>query len=91
MGSIGAMQAGSKDRYFQEDEIGIFKYDFKIAGTNFSPKSSCNRVIFSLNNNTGIIQILLVYGKDHCDKMHSENQWIFEHIKANFPEYKKYC
>jgi len=78
-------------RYFQEDEIGIFKYDFKIAGTNFSPKTSGNRVIFSLCNNMGKIKILLVYGKDHCDKMHSETQWIFEQIKANFPEYRKYC
>ncbi|MBI5152810.1 hypothetical protein HZA39_04710 [Candidatus Peregrinibacteria bacterium] len=77
--------------YSQEDNIGIFKFDFKIAGTNFSPKTSGNRVIFSLCNNTGKINILLVYGKTHCDKKHSETQWIFEHVKGNFPEYRKYC
>ena len=78
-------------KYSQEDKIGIFKYDFKIAGTNISPKTSGNRVIFSLCNNTGNIKILLVYGKNHCNKKGTETQWIFEHIKSNFPEYKKYC
>lgn len=78
-------------KYSQEDNIGIFKFDFKIAGTNFSPKTSGNRVIFSLCNNTGKINVLLVYGKIHCDKRRSETQWIFEHVKENFPEYKKYC
>lgn len=78
-------------KYSQEDNIGIFKFDFKIAGTSFSPKTSGNRVIFSLCNNTGKINVLLVYGKTHCDKRHSETQWIFEHLKENFPEYKKYC
>ena len=78
-------------RFSQEESLGIFKLDFSVAGTQFSPKTSGNRVIFSLSNNTGKIKILLVYGKGHCDKMHSETQWIFEQIKANFPELRKYC
>lgn len=78
-------------KYSQEDNVGIFKYDFKIAGTIFSPKTSGNRAIFSLNNLTGKITILLVYGKDHCSKKHSETKWIFEQIKTNFPEYRKLC
>jgi hypothetical protein len=76
--------------YSQEDNLGIFKFDFKVAGTNFSPKSSGNRAIFSLSNDTGKIKVLLVYGKDHCDKKYSETQWILAHIKDNCPEYKKY-
>ena len=36
-------------KYSQEHRIGIFKLDFAVAGTNFSPKKSGNRVIFSLN------------------------------------------
>ncbi|KKQ71433.1 MAG: hypothetical protein UT33_C0009G0024 [Candidatus Peregrinibacteria bacterium GW2011_GWC2_39_14] len=63
-------------KYSQEDSIGIFKYDFKIAGTNISPKSSGNRVVFSLCNNTGVIKILLVYSKNHCDKKCTETQWV---------------
>lgn len=78
-------------KYSPEDKVGIFKYDFKVAGTDVSPKTSGNRVVFSLCNNTGIIKILLVYGKNNCDKKHTETQWIFEHVKLNFPEYKKYC
>lgn len=78
-------------RYSQEDDAGIFKYDFKVAGTNFSPKTSGNRVIFQLCNKTGKIDILLVYGKDHCGKKQSETQWVLEQIKANFPEHRKYC
>lgn len=77
--------------YSQEDNIGIFKFDFKIAGTNVSPKSSGNRAIFALCNNTGFIEILLIYGKGHCDKKRSETQWLNEEIKNNFPKYKKYC
>jgi hypothetical protein len=75
-------------KYSQEHRIGIFKLDFAVAGTNFSPKKSGNRVIFSLNNDTGAIVILLVYGKDHCKKSQSETQWIISQVKTNFPEYK---
>lgn len=75
-------------KYSQEDGIGLFKLDFRVAGTNVSPKSSGSRVIFSLNNNTGSVIILLVYGKDHCKKSQSETQWIIDQIKTNFPEYR---
>ncbi|PIZ76190.1 hypothetical protein COY05_02290 [Candidatus Peregrinibacteria bacterium CG_4_10_14_0_2_um_filter_38_24] len=78
-------------KYSREDNVGIFKYDFKVAGTNVSPKSSGNRAIFFLCNNTASIKILLVYSKNNCDKKCPETQWIIEHIKNNFPEYKKYC
>lgn len=76
--------------FSQQDGIGIFKLDFRVAGTNTSPKSSGNRAIFSLCNNTGNISILIVYAKNHCGKNQSETQWIFGQIKKNFPEYKKY-
>ncbi len=78
-------------KFSQEERLGIFKLDFRVAGTNVSPKGSGNRVVFFLSNNLGNIKILLVYGKNHCDKKRTETQWILEHIKGNFPEYKKYC
>ncbi len=77
--------------YSQEDNVGIFKFDFRIAGTNVSPKAAGNRVIFILNNRESKIDILIVYGKNHCDKKHSETQWIYKQIKENFPDFKKYC
>jgi len=69
-------------KFSQEENIGIFKLDFRVVGTNFSPKNSGNRAIFSLCNNTGKINILLIYGKNHCAKNQSETQWILNHIKA---------
>ncbi|MDD3066431.1 MAG: hypothetical protein PHO48_01200 [Candidatus Gracilibacteria bacterium] len=78
-------------KFSQEENMGIFKLDFRIAGTNSSPKTSGNRLIFSLCNDTGKIEVLLVYGKGHCCKKQSETQWFLEHIKNNFPQYKKHC
>lgn len=75
----------------REGKIGIFKLDFRVAGTNSSPKKSGNRVIFHLCNTTSKITIILVYGKDNCSKQQSETQWILEHVKNNFPEYKNLC
>lgn len=75
-------------KFSQEEDIGIFKLDFRVAGTNISPKASGNRVIFSLCNKSGYVKILLVYGKDYCAKKQSETRWILEHVKTNFPEYK---
>jgi len=75
-------------KFSQKENLGIFKLDFRIAGTNISPKASENRVVFSLSNKSGDIKILLIYGKDHCAKKQSETQWILTHIKNNFPEYK---
>ncbi len=78
-------------KYSSEKNVGIFKLDFRVAGTNESPKSSGNRAIFALCNNTEKIEVLLVYGKDHCSKKQSETQWILENIKNNFPVYKDLC
>ena len=58
-------------KFSQEEDLGIFKLDFRVAGTNISPKASGNRVIFSLCNKSGYIEILLVYGKNHCSKKQS--------------------
>ena len=72
-------------KFSQETDIGIFKLDFRVAGTNFSPKRSGNRTVFSLCNKTGEIKILLVYGKNHCRKRQSETQWVLEHVKNYRP------
>jgi hypothetical protein len=91
--SFGFQQTGLIDiiKYSPEENKGIFKLDFRVAGTTYSPKSSGNRAVFVLCNKTGKIEILLVYGKDHCKKKQSETQWFLEHVKNNFPEYKNLC
>ena len=73
----------------QEENVGIFKLQFAVAGRRESPKSAGNRAVFFLCNKTSTIKVLLVYGKEHCSKNQPELQWIREHIKQNFPEYKK--
>ena len=78
-------------RFSHENHAGIFKLDFRVAGTNVSPKGSGNRVIFSLSNVTSEVIILLVYAKTHCDKRHSETQWALEQVKSAFSEWKQYC
>lgn len=75
-------------RYSVEEDAGIFKLDFRVAGTNESSKSSGNRVIFYLSNRTDTIVILLVYSKGHCGKSMHETAWVYAQIKGNFPEYK---
>ena len=76
--------------FSQEKSGGIFKLEFRVAGTKFSTKTSGNRVVFFLDNEKELIEILLVYGKTHAAKQ-NETQWIKEQIKANFLKYKKYC
>jgi hypothetical protein len=75
-------------KFSLEHDMGIFKLDFRVAGTKTSPKGSGNRVIFYLCNSSSEIKILLVYGKNHCKKGQSETSWILEKIKDNYPEYK---
>ncbi len=74
-------------KFSQEKDRGLFKLDFRVAGTNSSPKGSGNRVIFGVNNGTSKIEILMVYGKNHCVKNKNETQWILGIVKSNFPTY----
>jgi len=76
--------------FSSENNCGIFKLDFSIAGENKSAKTSGNFLIFAVSNEKALIEILLIYGKSDCSKS-SETQWIKEQIKENFTEYKKYC
>ena len=88
--AFGAQQSSLMDmlKFSQEEGLGILKLDFKIAGTPTSPKASGNRVVVAINNQSAKIEVLLVYGKGHCDKRHSETEWIYEQIKRNFHQYK---
>lgn len=78
-------------KFSPEKNAGIFKLDFRVAGTDVSPKGSGNRVVFHLCNITSKVTVLLVYSKNHCQKGQSETQWLLEHVKNNFPEYRGVC
>lgn len=69
------------------DGYGIYKLDFKIAGTNESPKSSGNRAILFVDNHFHIVTILLVYHKNNIKKNQKETVWWEIIIKENFGEF----
>ncbi len=59
----------------------IAKYDFKIAKTNVSAKSSGNRCIVEVCNEKLEVRVLLVYSKNHIDRPDKqETLWWKEHI-----------
>lgn len=72
-------------KYFHEDGIGFFKLDFRVAGTDVSPKTSGNRVIFCVCDELSLIRILLVYGKStavvDAGAVAARLNWIFQQIR----------
>ena len=74
------------DQLNHRDDYWLFKYDFRIAGTNESTKSSGNRIIGFIDNKLNKIDILLIYGKTNLPKNKSETAYIKEIIKQNYPE-----
>ena len=64
----------------------IIKYDFKVAKTKESTKTSGNRCIVSIDNNKDLIEILLIYNKDDLPKKKDETVYIFDTIKEQYEE-----
>lgn len=64
----------------------LAKYDFKIALTNESTKSSGNRCVLYINNIKNIIEILIIYNKTHLPKNKDETKFIMDEIEANFKD-----
>jgi len=56
------------DELWHKNHYWIFKYDFRIAKTNESTKSSGNRCIVFLDNANNKILILIIYGKGDLPK-----------------------
>lgn len=64
----------------------LAKYDFKIAQTNESTKSSGNRCVIYINNEKSIIKILMIYGKTNLPKNKDETKFIMDELKNNYFE-----
>ena len=63
----------------------LAKFDFKIAKTNVSPKTSGNRCILEICNQKPEVRVLLVYCKDHIDRpTGQETVWWKEIVKNQF-------
>lgn len=62
----------------------LVKYDFKVAKTNVSPKTSGNRCILEVCNKKMEIKVLLVYCKEHVDRSDGqETLWWREHVSTS--------
>lgn len=61
----------------------LAKYDFKIAQTNESTKSSGNRCVIYINDKKSIIKILIIYGKTNLPKNKDETKYIMDELENN--------
>ena len=66
----------------------IAKCEFKIVGSNESPKTSWNRIIIYVNQEQQAVLILLVYSKTDIWS-YNETSWWQKEIKNNYPEISK--
>jgi len=64
------------DELWHKDSYWIFKYDFRVAQTKESTKSSGNRCIAFLDNAANKITILIIYGKGDLPKNIGEQAFI---------------
>lgn len=62
----------------------IAKYDFKIAGSKESTKTSGNRCIIYIDNDKDLIKILLIYNKNDLPKNKKETAYIFDVLDKNY-------
>lgn len=72
------------DEFNYDNGEWLVKYDFKIAGTNKSPKSSGNRCVLYINNEKDIIKVLLIYAKTNLPKNKNETKFIMDELKNNY-------
>ena len=79
-------QSSQIDQLKHKDEYWLFKYDFRIAGTNQSTKSSGNRIVGFINNSEDKLEILLIYNKTDLPKNKKETQYIEDTISENYQE-----
>ena len=75
------------DELWQKDNYWIFKYDFRVAQTKASAKSSGNRCIAFLDNAANTIVITLIYGKGDLPKNIGEQAFIEQTLNNEFPSH----
>jgi hypothetical protein len=75
------------DELWQKDNYWIFKYDFRVAQTKESTKSSGNRCIAFLDNANDKIIILIIYGKGDLPMNVGEQAFVEQTLSENFQDY----
>lgn len=69
-------------------EYKLVKLDFAVAGTRISPKSSGNRCILLINEDTHHVDILLAYSKNDIGPPNETQKWKLL-VRNNYPEVSK--
>lgn len=64
------------DELWSDGRKWLFKYDFRIAGTNQSTKASGNRLVAAADADEKTIEIILIYAKTNLPKNMGETQYI---------------
>lgn len=82
-------QSMQVDQLRFKNDCWIFKYDFRIAGTNESTKSSGNRIVGFIDSRANKLEILLIYGKTDLPGNMGETAYINNIIKNFYPEIDK--
>jgi hypothetical protein len=75
------------DELWQNGNFWIFKYDFRVAQTKESPKTSGNRCVAFLDNINNKIDILLIFGKGDLPKNIGEQAFIEQTLNKEFKDY----
>lgn len=74
------------DELKYKDNNWLAKYDFRIAGSKFSPKDSGNRCVVHIDGNKRIINILMIYNKNNLPKNKGETEYIYDVINKEFKD-----
>ena len=74
------------DELQHTDDLWLFKYDFAVAKSGRSPKGSGNRCIAVLDCMVYRVEVLFLYGKNDLSKNQSENNFIKQTLKSDFPK-----
>jgi len=75
------------DELWHKDSYWVFKYDFRVAQTKESTKSSGNRCIVFLDNAMNRIEILIIFGKGDLPKNTGEQAFIEQTLTKAFRDY----
>lgn len=67
----------------------LIKLDFAVAGRDTSPRSSGNRLIVHVENETKTVKVLLVYSKNEISSPNETQKWQAV-VKSQFPEIWKH-
>ena len=70
--------------------IKICKVEFRVHGTQESRRSSGNRCIVAVHEDTKKVCVLLVYGKTDLSGHNETAEWK-KLVIENYPEYKEHC